>query len=529
MTMLPSLTKEDLRDLFPGPENFLRRRHIWQLVHGDVESQKSDCPVLDTSGIDSPPTPLLSSSSDSNICSPTPFNSPKAKHKDCSGATKKVRLISPEYVIYTDTELELARSAYFEKQRAGQDNDYTMPKDLRCRLIRNTVTSMIAIKRASEDDFKYPGPRELTAMAKRLVEYYPMLRDKSTPSTPEWEMLKKQLLKRVQNVTTPKKKQGATPSRKGRRSLKFQSSQETCTEESDEPFSSPTSVSSPASSVASSSASTVILEKSTPSTSQEDLLSESPQSQARHYKTLQDMYKTKNKPNKEDVSQLLELEFQSRRAFIDSDVMKEQDRPTKILQAYPCFKELSHIIDELHRILARGNPFFTMELKKRWLRFFNQAQFYGVFKKFIGPPLQDQVKNALAVLKVLPQMFPSHVGLPKRLGHPSDALFHILTSAEDPNTYLQSRPLVSPVVIVCETNCILAIGTVPLLTFPKEDLSESVMYLLGCYYTFHLTYPKCIGTLLSVLQTDVLLDAIHEKDMTTSYKKAMAEWRKFHE
>uniref|UniRef100_A0AAV2J4Y4 Uncharacterized protein n=1 Tax=Knipowitschia caucasica TaxID=637954 RepID=A0AAV2J4Y4_KNICA len=300
MTMLPSLTKEDLRDLFPGPENFLRRRHIWQLVHGDVESQKSNCPVLDTS------------------------------------------------------------------------------------------------------------------------------------------------------------------------------------------------VSSPASSVASSSASTVILEKSTPSTSQEDLLS-------------------------------------GRRAFIDSDVMKEQDRPTKILQAYPCFKELSHIIDELHRILARGNPFFTMELKKRWLRFFNQAQFYGVFKKFIGPPLQDQVKNALAVLKVLPQMFPSHVGLPKRLGHPSDALFHILTSAEDPNTYLQSRPLVSPVVIVCETNCILAIGTVPLLTFPKEDLSESVMYLLGCYYTFHLTYPKCIGTLLSVLQTDVLLDAIHEKDMTTSYKKAMAEWRKFHE
>ncbi|CAL9689334.1 unnamed protein product [Knipowitschia caucasica] len=485
MTMLPSLTKEDLRDLFPGPENFLRRRHIWQLVHGDVESQKSNCPVLDTSGIDSPPTPLLSSSSDSNICSPTPFNSPKPKHKDCSGATKKVRLISPEYVIYTDTELELARSAYFEKQRAGQDNDYTMPKDLRCRLIRNTVTSMIAIKRASEDDFKYPGPRELTAMAKRLVEYYPMLRDKSTPSTPEWEMLKKQLLKRVQNVTTPKKKQGATPSRKGRRSLKFQSSQETCTEE-----------------IASSSASTVILEKSTPSTSQEDLLSESPQSQARHYKTLQDMYKTKNKPNKEDVSQLLELEFQSRRAFIDSDVMKEQDRPTKILQAYPCFKELSHIIDELHRILARGNPFFTMELKKRWLRFFNQAQFSGVFKKFIGPPLQDQVKNALAVLKVLPQMFPSHVGLPKRLGHPSDALFHILTSAEDPNTYLQSRPLVSPVVIVCETNCILAIGTVPLLTFPKEDLSES---------------------------TDVLLDAIHEKDMTTSYKKAMAEWRKFHE
>ncbi|XP_028298709.1 uncharacterized protein LOC114461057 [Gouania willdenowi] len=175
MAMLPSLTKEDLRDLFPGSENFLRRRHIWQLVHVDMESQKLDRPALDTSVIDSPSTPLFSSSSDSNISSPTPFNSPKPKHKDCSGATKKLRLISPEYVIYTDTELELARSAYFEKQRAGQDEDYTMPKDLRCRLIRNTVTGMIAMKRASEDDFKYPGSHELTAMAKRLVEYYPML------------------------------------------------------------------------------------------------------------------------------------------------------------------------------------------------------------------------------------------------------------------------------------------------------------------------------------------------------------------
>lgn len=73
---------------------------------------------------------------------------------------------------------------------------------------------MLAIKRANGDDFKYPCPQELTAMAKRLIEYYPMLRDRSSPSTPEWELVKKQLLKRVQNVTTPKKKTRCHPIKK---------------------------------------------------------------------------------------------------------------------------------------------------------------------------------------------------------------------------------------------------------------------------------------------------------------------------
>ncbi len=103
----------------------------------------------------------------------------------------------------------------------------------------------------------------------------------------------------------------------------------------------------------------------------------------------------------------------------------------------------------------------------------------------------------------------------------------VFQSAEDPNTFLQTRPLSGPVMIVCETNCILAIGTMPVLIFPKEDIFDSVMYIMACYYTFHLTYPKCLATLLSVLQTEVLMDAIHDRDMTSSYKKAMAEWRKF--
>lgn len=69
---------------------------------------------------------------------------------------------------------------------------------------------------------------------------------------------------------------------------------------------------------------------------------DSQKTQARHYRTLQEMYKTK-KPNKSAVVQLLDLEFQSRRAFINSDAMKEPDKATKIIAAYPCFKEIDHV------------------------------------------------------------------------------------------------------------------------------------------------------------------------------------------
>ena len=68
--------------------------------------------------------------------------------------------------------------------------------------------------------------------------------------------------------------------------------------------------------------------------------------QARHYKTLQEMYK-KPKPNQDAVRQILDLEFQARRAFTDSDTLREEDRPAKILEAYPCFKELHHVSDVL--------------------------------------------------------------------------------------------------------------------------------------------------------------------------------------
>ncbi|KAI4811628.1 hypothetical protein KUCAC02_014507 [Chaenocephalus aceratus] len=413
--MLPSLSKEDLRDLLPGPEHFFRRRTIWRLTHDNEGQERDLCRpstshgTCDFSPIPTPQPSLFASSSSSclNPCpSPVfsppsfPSQSPQPQH----GASRTVQLPSP-----------LA----------------------------------------------------------------------------EWE-------------TRPS-------------SLSFQSSHETSTDETDE-----------------STASILILERSPPSRCSapeaEQLCAsetESPQTQARHYKTLQAMYKTKARPNKMDVAQLLDLEIQARRAFIDSDVTKEQDRPSNILKAYPCFGELDHLMDELRRVFNQGNSHFLTELKTRWGTFCERAQFYGVFKKLMRPPQLDKVKHSIAMMKALPEMFPSPIAPPKKLRHASEAVLHVLESAEDPNTFLQTRPLSSPVVIICETNCILAIGTMPVLIFPKEDIHESVMYLVACYYTFHLTYPKCIATLLSVVQTEVLLDAIHDCDMTTSYKKAMADWKKF--
>lgn len=68
----------------------------------------------------------------------------------------------------------------------------------------------------------------------------------------------------------------------------------------------------------------------------------SPATLAKHYKALQTLYKRKN-PNHQDVSHVLDLEFVARRAFIDSNTIREEDRHEKVLEAYPCFKDVVHV------------------------------------------------------------------------------------------------------------------------------------------------------------------------------------------
>lgn len=106
----------------------------------------------------------------------TPVKASPAKY---TTPEKVVKLSFPEYVLHTDTELEQVRQQYFELSKRGEQRDCQMSKELRCRLIRNTMTSMIAILRAKGDreSHRYPSKPEITAMAKRIVLYYPMLQD----------------------------------------------------------------------------------------------------------------------------------------------------------------------------------------------------------------------------------------------------------------------------------------------------------------------------------------------------------------
>ena len=66
-----------------------------------------------------------------------------------------------------------------------------------------------------------------------------------------------------------------------------------------------------------------------------------------------------------------------------------------------------------------------------------------------------------------------------------------------------------------------------LSTYSQNVRYQRVFFTLWPTYTLHLTYPRCASTLLSVIQTEVLLDKILERDLTASYKKALAEWKTF--
>ncbi|KAM3615164.1 uncharacterized protein V6R79_024334 [Siganus canaliculatus] len=146
-------------------------------------------------------------------------------------------------------------------------------------------------------------------------------------------------------------------------------------------------------------------------------------------------------------------------------------------------------------------------------------------KKTMNPP--KTLNGVEHVFRALPLLFRTSTMPPKKLGLSSEALFHVLETSEDPDGFLHQRPLSCPVVIVSESNCMIAIGNMPVTTFNTERLNEGLLYLMAYYYALHLTYPKCISTLLSVLQTEVLQDSIHHQDMSPSYKKAIGEWKSF--
>ncbi|CAL8341960.1 unnamed protein product [Gadus morhua 'NCC'] len=174
---------------------------------------------------------------------------------------------------------------------------------------------------------------------------------------------------------------------------------------------------------------------------------DSQKSQARHFKTLQEMCWSK-KPRKASVTHLLNLEFQ--------------------------------VLDELQRIIQPNNAHYISEMRKRWDDFYSKVQFYGVMKKVMKPPKKlDGVEHATAVFRALPLLFPSSTMPPEKMGASSEAVFHVHTASEDPDAYLRQRPLSCPVLLVYEDNCMIAIGNTPVTTLDRKKFHEGLLYLLG--------------------------------------------------
>ncbi|KAM9408140.1 uncharacterized protein KZ484_024336 [Pholidichthys leucotaenia] len=503
---LKSLSREDLRDLLPGPEHFLRRKYIWEM-YNPVEQASNHSAF--SSG-----TACMAGTSGSSCI--------KEGEKETGDITRTLSIPSPQYLIYTDSELENMKAYFFQLQRLGRAGDCELSKELTCRLVRNTVTNMLSAVRALHDEEKhYPSKEDLVAMAKRLVQYYPMLADKLDIQRP-WIEVFKRLQKRLHNVRSPKKSQGCTPAR-GKRKLHMD------TDDLDDStiILSASDMSTPSTPEAHTQLVT-LLEDGTPgasSTPVKDVGQDSRMAQSRHYKHLQEMCR-KSRPNQDDVGQLLELEFQGRRQFIDSDTLKEVDRPAKILDAYSCFRNLDHVLEELRRIVDKDNRRYVIELKERWENCRTKLAFYGVYKKTMKPPLGLPAdEQAIELMMSLPVMFPSGHPAPKKMSSPSEALIHVLQSTEAPEPYLRKRTLATPFVLVGPSDCFVCAGSIPIAKFERSRLSESCLFIMAYYYCFHMTYPKCISSVLSFLQTEVLGDAIHEKDQTVSFKRAKADWQ----
>ncbi|CAL8326032.1 unnamed protein product [Boreogadus saida] len=110
------LSRDDLLDLFPGPQNFMRRKKLWDCIHPKVQSENAV-----SEAVDQPSTnamlPSLPSQPSTNamLQSPPRTSTPKSHHQ------KTVKMPDPpEYVVYTDSELDLVRIQYFELLCSGK-------------------------------------------------------------------------------------------------------------------------------------------------------------------------------------------------------------------------------------------------------------------------------------------------------------------------------------------------------------------------------------------------------------------------
>ena len=66
---------------------------------------------------------------------------------------------------------------------------------------------------------------------------------------------------------------------------------------------------------------------------------------------------------------------------------------------------------------------------------------------------------------------------------------YVFKEKEDPNDYLKKRRLSCPVLIVSSSNCLLAVGEVPITTLPKDKVTEGILYLMPTIMLYTLLTP----------------------------------------
>jgi hypothetical protein len=77
---------------------------------------------------------------------------------------------------------------------------------------------------------------------------------------------------------------------------------------------------------------------------------------------------------------------------------------------------------------------------------------------------------------------------------------------EDPETFLNRRPLTTPLLLVDENqDAFLCLGA-EAIQLPKRYLGDAALYIIAYCYALHMTYPKCVACVLSIIHTEVLGD-----------------------
>ncbi|KAG9329643.1 hypothetical protein JZ751_003366 [Albula glossodonta] len=63
--------------------------------------------------------------------------------------------------------------------------------------------------------------------------------------------------------------------------------------------------------------------------------------------------------------------------------------------------------------------------------------------------------------------------------------FICLRPSEDPDMFLQRWPITSPILLVESADLLLAVGTMPLITLPKEMIHQAPLILMGLAENTH--------------------------------------------